>query len=95
MIQLTLKHRASDVVAAAAKLFADALKSEFGSYMMGPAEPVVNRVRNQYLMELLFKLPKDTALNNRCKSAIHDQVAVMHNDKNYKNVVIIADVDAV
>ncbi|RYY13667.1 MAG: primosomal protein N', partial [Chitinophagaceae bacterium] len=94
IIQLTLKHRSKDVVAAAAKVFAASLKDEFGSYMIGPAEPVVNRVRNQYLMELLFKLPKDTALNNRCKSAIHDQVALMHNDKNYKNVVIIADVDA-
>ncbi|HTE28271.1 replication restart helicase PriA [Flavitalea sp.] len=95
IIQLTLKHKSKDVVAAAAKIFASALKDEFGSYMIGPAEPVVNRVRNQYLMELLFKLPKDTALNSRCKAAIHDQVAVMHNDKNYKNVVIIADVDAV
>jgi primosomal protein N' (replication factor Y) len=95
IIQLTLKHRAKDVVAAAAKIFAGALKDEFGSYMIGPAEPVVNRVRNQYLMELLFKLPKDTALNARCKTAIHEQVAIMHNEKNYKNVVIIPDVDAV
>jgi primosomal protein N' (replication factor Y) len=81
-------------VAAAAKVFAEALKTEFGVYMIGPAEPVVNRVRNQYLMELLFKLPKDTALNNRCKAAIHDEIALLHNEKNFKNVVMIADVDA-
>jgi len=93
IIQLTFKHRVKDVVAAASKLFADALKGAFGTYMIGPAEPVVNRVRNQFLMELLLKLPKDTALNARCKAAIHGQIAVLHNERNYKNVVVIADVD--
>jgi primosomal protein N' (replication factor Y) (superfamily II helicase) len=95
IIQLTFKHRARDVVAAAAKAFAATLKNEFGQYMIGPAEPVVNRIRNQYLMELLFKLPKDTGLNARCKQAIHDVVAALHNERNFRTVVIIADVDPV
>jgi len=89
-----LKHRAKDVVSAAAKIFAESLKASYSNYMIGPAEPVVNRVRNQYLMELLFKLPKDTALNARCKAAIFEQTAIIHNDRAFKNVVIIPDVDA-
>jgi primosomal protein N' (replication factor Y) len=41
------------------------------------------------------KLPKDGELIQRCKRFIQDQVAQLHNDKKFRNVVVIADVDAV
>ena len=63
--------------------------------MIGPAEPVVNRVRNQFLMELMLKLPKDTHLIQRCKQQVLEQIALLHNDKRFRTVVMIADVDAV
>ena len=61
--------------------------------MVGPAEPVVNRVRNQFLMELVFKLPKDGSVIAACKSAIQQQVAALHSEKRFKSLVIIPDVD--
>ena len=70
------------------------MKVEYGKYLIGPAEPVVNRIRNQYLMELLVKLPKDGELIQRCKRFIQDQVAQLHNDKKFRNVVVIVDVDS-
>jgi len=33
-------------------------------------------------------------LIQRCKRFILDQVAILHNDKRFKAVVVIADVDA-
>jgi primosomal protein N' (replication factor Y) len=94
LIQLTFKHKQKDVTEAASHIMAEALKPEFGKYLVGPAEPVVNRVRNQFLMELLIKLPKDGELIQRCKRFVLDQVAVLHNDKRFRAVVVIADVDA-
>lgn len=94
LIQLTFKHKQKDVTEATAHLMAEALKPEFGKYLVGPAEPVVNRIRNQFLMELLLKLPKDSELIQRCKRFILEQVAVLHNDKRFRSVVMIADVDA-
>jgi primosomal protein N' (replication factor Y) len=94
LIMLTIKHKSKDVVDAAARLMAFALQGEFGKYLVGPAEPVVNRVRNQYLMELLIKLPKDGELIQRCKRFVLEQVAILHNDKRFRNVVVIPDVDA-
>ncbi|NML21771.1 primosomal protein N' [Pseudoflavitalea sp. G-6-1-2] len=93
IILLTFRNKSKDLVNGAAKQLAEYLKPQFGQYMVGPAEPVVNRVRNQYLMELMFKLPKDTALISRCKQQIQDQIAVLHNDKRFRSVVIIPDVD--
>jgi primosomal protein N' (replication factor Y) len=93
MIQLTFKHRAQETVAAAAAAFADNLRPALGKYMVGPAEPVVSRIRNQYLMELVFKLPKDARLIQACKEAIRLQEAYLHQHPSFKSVVVLADVD--
>ncbi len=93
-IQITLRHRYKDVVDGAADRFAKALKSEFPHYVVGPAEPVVNRIRNQYLMELSLKMPKEQAVLQKCKKLIQDNIALMHQDTRFKSVVAIIDVDA-
>lgn len=93
IILLTFKHKMKDVVDNAATFFTDAMKSKYGQYLVGPAEPIVNRIRNQFLMELLIKLPKDTALVKICKQFILDTVSEMHNDKRLRSVVMIPDVD--
>ena len=36
----------------------NSLKKDFQN-LVGPAAPVINRVRNMYLMEILIKLSKD------------------------------------
>ena len=93
IILLTFRHKFKEVAGAAANSFAAAMKNDFGKYIVGPAEPVVNRIRNQYLMELLLKLPKDTLVINACKKKIQEQTAVLHNDKKFRSVVVIPDVD--
>jgi primosomal protein N' (replication factor Y) len=92
-ILLTFKHKIKEVVDAAAYRFAQGMTKNFAQYIVGPAEPVVNRVRNQFLMELLLKLPKDASLIMACKSAIQEQTAILHNEKKFRSVVIIPDVD--
>lgn len=93
LILLTFKHKLKDVVDEAAQLFANAMRPRFDQYLVGPAEPIVNRIRNQFLMELLVKLPKDATLVKSCKQFILEQVAVMHSEKKFKSVIMIPDVD--
>jgi primosomal protein N' (replication factor Y) len=95
IILVTFRHKDKEVVQSAAQLFANNLKGDFGPYLVGPAEPVVARVRNQYLMELLMKLPKDGQFNVLAKHAIQQQTAILHNHPKFRGVVIIPDVDAV
>lgn len=94
LIKITFRHKNNEVVTAAAMFFAGVIRQFFDKYMVGPAAPVVNRVRNQYLMELLFKLPKDAALISSCKQSIVETVAEMHQDKRFRMVTVIPDVDA-
>ncbi|MBX3254219.1 MAG: primosomal protein N' [Chitinophagaceae bacterium] len=95
IILLTFRHKLKEVVTEAAGYFAAVLQKSFGKYIVGPAEPVVNRIRNQYLMEILIKLPKDTAMIKECKSFIKEQVAIFHQQKKFKSVVVVPDVDVV
>jgi primosomal protein N' (replication factor Y) len=94
VIRVTFRHRDKNIVTDAANLFAMSLKKEFPAYLIGPAEPVIARVRNQYLMELMLKLPKDGQTISFAKHVIRQQTAILHNDRKFRSVVIIPDVDA-
>ncbi|HVZ55442.1 MAG TPA: primosomal protein N' [Chitinophagaceae bacterium] len=93
LIQLVFRHKMQDVAEQAAHQFADTLRSRYNPYLVGPAEPVVARVRNQYLRELLLKLPRDARLLAQCKQDILEQVALLHQAKRFRSVVVVADVD--
>lgn len=95
IIHLSFKHKIREIAEQAAHRFTEALKNRYNDYLVGPAEPVVGRIRNQYLMELLLKLPKDPKLIAQCKKDMQEQVAILHNDKRFRSVVIVADVDSV
>jgi primosomal protein N' (replication factor Y) len=95
LIHISFKHKMNDVVKRAAQEFANAIRTKYNQYIVGPAEPVINRIRNQYLMELLLKLPRDTKLIAQCKRDLLEQVASLHQHKSFKSVTVIPDVDVV
>lgn len=94
IIHLSFRHKERDVVGQAAHQFANAMQLPYGRFMVGPAEPVINKVRNLFLMEMLVKLPKDGGLIARCKADIEKECANLHADRRFKKVIIVPDVDA-
>lgn len=92
LIHLTFRHKEKHIAEEAANLMVQGLQT-FKNYITGPAEPVVNRVRNQYLWDVLLKLPKDAHTINSCKIQLHQQVAIIQTNKRYRSVDIIIDVD--
>jgi primosomal protein N' (replication factor Y) (superfamily II helicase) len=95
LIHLTFKHKMKDVVERGAHQFTNSLRNKYGNYIVGPAEPVINKIRNLFLMELLLKLPRDTKFIAQCKHDILHQIAVLHNERSFKSVVVVPDVDVV
>jgi primosomal protein N' (replication factor Y) len=93
LIHLTFKHKMKDIAQRGAHQFANSLRNKYGNYLVGPAEPVINKIRNLFLMELLLKLPRDSKLITQCKQDILHQIAVLHNERSFKSVVIVPDVD--
>ncbi len=95
IINLLFRHKDADTVNAAALFFAAQLKPYLESYMIGPAQPVVNKVRNLYLMELMLKLPKDSNTIQQAKQLIYTSTALMHADKKFRSVQVVPDIDPV
>ena len=95
LILVTFKHKMKDRAEAAASLVARELAKEFGDYIIGPAEPVVNRVKTYYLVEILMKLPKDAKINALARHMLHQQQAILQNDRVLKSVILQFDVDPV
>jgi primosomal protein N' (replication factor Y) len=95
LIQVTFKHKEKQVAEEAAHIMMQGLKKDFGMYCQGPAQPVVDRVRNQYLWEILIKLPKDTRLIQLCKREIQQQTIIIQSNKRYRSVTILPDSDPV
>ncbi|ANH81262.1 primosomal protein N' [Niabella ginsenosidivorans] len=93
LIRLTFKNKIREVVQDAAAWFFNSLQNRYKDFIVGPSEPVINRVRNQYLMELLLKLPRSSKIIDSCKKEVLYNIALMHQEKRYRSVVVIPDVD--
>ena len=93
LVLLTLKHKESSIVSAAAEKLAVSLKQDLKDYIVGPAAPVVNRIRNQYLMEILIKLPKERGMSLTYKKVIRNHINLLQSEKKFKSVTVVANVD--
>lgn len=95
LIRITFRHKQKDKVDAAAKHYAAAIHPLFGNNMIGPAEPVVNRIRGQYLMELTMKCPREMKKIEEIKEKLMLATAQFYQEKPYRGTVVIIDVDPV
>jgi primosomal protein N' (replication factor Y) (superfamily II helicase) len=95
LIHISLKHKLKETVDEAANILAAMLQKELKDFVVGPAAPVVGRIRNQYIMELLIKLPLDSSKLQQYKKLIRNDFNLLLADKRFKSVVMVADVDVV
>ena len=95
IIKITCKHKEKNIAEESSNILSQSLQYTYSQYISGPAEPSINRVRNQYIYEILLKLPKDAKFLQICKHFILQQITIIQSNKRYRNVTITPDVDAV
>ena len=93
MVMITLKHRVKETVEAAANKLGSLLSQDLKDFITGPAAPVVGRLRNMYLMELMIKLPKEVGMSNTYRKVIRNHINLLQGEKIYRSVVVVTDVD--
>ena len=70
------------------------LKEKFGKKsIVGPEEPVINRIRNQYLEQIYFKLPKNQKVVTDVKLYLLEIIDHVLQKPDYKSSRIVIDVD--
>ncbi len=93
LIRVVFKNKHEHIAEEAAHHFCNGLHTYLGKYLSGPSQPVVNRVRNQYIWEVLLKIPKDAQFLQQSKYLIQQQMLILSQHKVYRSVHIIPDID--
>nr|WP_176829768.1 primosomal protein N' [Tenacibaculum sp. MAR_2009_124] len=93
VIKITLKHRDYTRVDSGINWLAVALRNSFGQYVLGPSEPVVSRIRNQYIKNVTIKIPPKQSLV-KTKDQIQKIRVAFEAIKDYRPIRFTVDVDA-
>lgn len=94
LIRLIIKHTDDRTALRAAQLLAQKLTESLGTNrVLGPQPSLVERIRNQFLFEVLIKLEREKTNFKAVKQFIQEKVTDVLADKSLKNVRIVVDVD--
>lgn len=92
LIQLTLKHKKVDVLNSAASIFASKLRNLFKDRILGPEFPLVSRIKNEYIKQIIIKVERDASVV-KAKNVLQNQIEQFKTHKEYKSLRISIDVD--
>lgn len=92
LIDITLKHRDSDILNDGAAQYAALLRQVFGTRVIGPEYPNVTRIRGLYLKKILLRFERSEAIA-QAKEIILNIGDDLKRDKTYASLQIHFDVD--
>jgi len=92
IIEFTLKHRDEKKLEAIAVNLHKDLKSEFGSRVMGPVQPVISRIKNLHIRMVLLKVEKKAPLQASYK-LIHKALDFFKQEQLNRSAILHMDVD--
>jgi primosomal protein N' (replication factor Y) (superfamily II helicase) len=96
LIELTVKNGDKKTCRTTAQRLAETLRSTLqGIRVLGPGEPVVSKIRNQFLMNILVKIPRGSSNLAGVKQVIQEQVFALAKEKEHRSSRVIIDVDPV
>ena len=93
LIKITLKHRDYNKVDSGVNWLFKALYSSFGEHVLGPTAPAVARIRNQYIKNIIIKIPPKQGLVHT-KSQITKIRNTFEVVADFRPIRFIIDVDA-
>ena len=92
LIDITLKHRDSELLNDAAARFATLLRQVFATRVIGPEYPNVSRVRGLYIKKILMRFDRTEPIAE-AKKIIMDIADKLKTDKQPSSLQIHFDVD--
>ena len=94
LIKIVLRHKDKHQVQKAAVFLAENLRKKNFSIVLGPEAPLVERIRNLFIQEILIKIKnKDSKSLIIIKEKLNEEIQRIVIGKQFKNINIFADVD--
>jgi primosomal protein N' (replication factor Y) len=90
LFKITVKHKKNDLCVNAANLLARKLKSIKVDNVLGPDIPLISRIQNMHLRDIIIKIKREAAIA-RLKSQINEIIKSIREE--FKSVIISVDVD--
>jgi primosomal protein N' (replication factor Y) len=92
LIRISLKHLNIKTLQVAANQLATNLRSRFKERVLGPEEPLISKIQNLYIEDILIKLERNLPLP-KAKVAIQEEISRIQSYKPFGGVTISTDVD--
>ncbi len=92
LILIRLKHVDYDKLNVAADSFVKQLRPIFKQNLLGPEYPVVSRIKNQYIKQVLIKIDRNSN-TLKVKEIIKKNIDIFKHIPDFKSVTLSVDVD--
>ncbi|WP_144891853.1 replication restart helicase PriA [Flavobacterium tiangeerense] len=92
LIKITLKQRNYDKVNEGSAWLYQVLSQNLNMPVLGPEEPAISRIRNEYIRTILIKIPNTTSLVNT-KKTIHKIMNSFEAVAQFRAIKVILNVD--
>ena len=92
LIKITFKHKDYNKLNEGTAWFAKSMRNNFGEAVLGPEFPPVSRIRNEYIKNILLKIPSEKQIK-AAKDALGKIGKRFDAIPNYRNIRIIYNVD--
>jgi primosomal protein N' (replication factor Y) len=93
LIKLTLKHKDIKVTIDAANRVASYLDTKYDGLVVGPSAPIIQKINNYYLREVLIKIPKEHKALSAVKEIIRQSIDGLYQFQSFKQLKVVVDVD--
>ncbi|WP_321318890.1 primosomal protein N' [Labilibaculum sp.] len=92
LINICLKHKNQTLVNQASETLAKSLRKIFGIRVFGPQSPVINRIQNLYIVNILLKIEKKSS-PSKAKWILNQHANHLKSMDQFKSIQINFDVD--
>jgi len=92
LIFINVKHKDANVLNLAAQTLAVNLRGQLGKRVLGPEQPLVARVRNYYIKQIILKIERTAAIQ-KVKTVLLDTIRDFNSQKDFRSVITQIDVD--
>jgi primosomal protein N' (replication factor Y) len=92
LIKLTLKHRNLDTLKESSKWLYEVCSQNLKVPVLGPEEPAIGRIRNEYIRTIMIKIPQNHSLQGT-KKTIQKILDSFDTVSQFRTVKVVVNVD--
>ncbi|MFC2151139.1 primosomal protein N' [Bacteroidota bacterium] len=94
LININIRHKKKEIVDNAAHQLGASLRKVFGKRILGPEPPIISRVQNNYIQNIILKIERERSFQ-KAKQLLNEQITNLLSIDNFKTIHISKNVDPV